>query len=660
MGVVYKIKPEIVTFIISKKKEKPTLSCRGLVALVEKQFQTKLSKSSINAIIKDGGLSLPVGRRKVKPRAEVKPSQELKAALSAAAESLKLVGPSPTEKIEEKSGKPIRIPPTPEPAKPIELPQKPEEEAKPTPPPPEPEVPIMPEVEKPAEKPVEVPSEKPVEAPPEKPAEAAPEKPVEVPPEKPVEKPIEKPPEKPIEEPKEMPPVKPPEEAAPLAAQIKAEPAKETETTGAILLKAADYLLGGSNNIAKEIKNQLSHPESDLLAKIESLILLPLFSTKETDISALNSLVGSDFSLDIILALLYEIQTIKSLDIKLSQLILSLTQQEIRGIKVSLSDGNTIYLDGQFHSIWPTVHIPGAFNNSIFNAESYIKQSFMEQEPFIFFMAPGRDTPGKEFFSFLSGFEAQQNKFMRLSLFGNKFEEIEVVPVDQARKRHFVFGFWPWQFSGYRKVKKIGEYNPFKFEPLNQDFFLAPIEIDLLQSAGAQAITLNGCALKSSADGKIRLVVLSNLPKETPAEEVARIYLKRWPNLEEALEDYNRKVEFFTYTAGSQSLFSAQLLKLNIAGPSDIKTLLSNYLKVLDLYVRWYFLPQGFEGKDFPTIKELIYSLKVTLKDEKDHIKATFQIPQWSQLKKELEYTCRRLNEKEIAFSDGKRLWFSV
>jgi len=63
MGVIYKLKAEVVNFIIERKKENPDISCRKLVAIIKDQFQLDVSKSSINAIIKTVNLSSPVGRR---------------------------------------------------------------------------------------------------------------------------------------------------------------------------------------------------------------------------------------------------------------------------------------------------------------------------------------------------------------------------------------------------------------------------------------------------------------------------------------------------------------------------------------------------------------------------------------------------------------------
>ena len=54
MGVIYKLKPEVKDFILEQKKLNPAVGCRSLTSLVESKFHIKLSKSSINAIIKGG------------------------------------------------------------------------------------------------------------------------------------------------------------------------------------------------------------------------------------------------------------------------------------------------------------------------------------------------------------------------------------------------------------------------------------------------------------------------------------------------------------------------------------------------------------------------------------------------------------------------------
>ncbi len=63
MGVVYKLKQEVIEFIVQQKTENPSLGCRKLSDLASERFQKKISKSSVNAILKSSNLSSSVGRR---------------------------------------------------------------------------------------------------------------------------------------------------------------------------------------------------------------------------------------------------------------------------------------------------------------------------------------------------------------------------------------------------------------------------------------------------------------------------------------------------------------------------------------------------------------------------------------------------------------------
>ncbi|MFH1360166.1 MAG: hypothetical protein ABIJ41_03915 [Candidatus Omnitrophota bacterium] len=68
MGVIHKLKKEVVDFITEQKQANPQLSCRKLAELIQDKFFIKVSKSSVNAVIKEENLSSPVGRRPKKGR----------------------------------------------------------------------------------------------------------------------------------------------------------------------------------------------------------------------------------------------------------------------------------------------------------------------------------------------------------------------------------------------------------------------------------------------------------------------------------------------------------------------------------------------------------------------------------------------------------------
>jgi hypothetical protein len=95
MGVVYKLKQEVVDYIVNQKKDIPQISCRKLADLVSEKFQVTVSKSSINSILKNSQLSSPVGRRGKADKKEKKfeiPSHQKKRL----SETLRKVPPPPS------------------------------------------------------------------------------------------------------------------------------------------------------------------------------------------------------------------------------------------------------------------------------------------------------------------------------------------------------------------------------------------------------------------------------------------------------------------------------------------------------------------------------------------------------------------------------------
>ncbi|MBF0479872.1 MAG: helix-turn-helix domain-containing protein [Candidatus Omnitrophica bacterium] len=63
MGVTYKLKEEVVNFILDVKRDSPDISCRQISSLTADKFKIEISKSSVNSIIHRASLSCSVGRR---------------------------------------------------------------------------------------------------------------------------------------------------------------------------------------------------------------------------------------------------------------------------------------------------------------------------------------------------------------------------------------------------------------------------------------------------------------------------------------------------------------------------------------------------------------------------------------------------------------------
>ncbi|MDD5662428.1 MAG: hypothetical protein PHW68_04600, partial [Candidatus Omnitrophica bacterium] len=421
----------------------------------------------------------------------------------------------------------------------------------------------------------------------------------------------------------------------------------QVDNTGIILLKAADSMIGASQRIAAAVKSRLGRTEDDLNAVIENLIYLPLLREK-TDQSVLNKLS----------ACLKEIENIKVMNLDILRII-TLCLQEVRCVRMILSDGENVYLDGQMYSVWSSPHIPYDFVSPIHNFKKYINKYFNEGQPFVLFNAPGYDMPSPEFFNFLNACEAQSSSISNTVLYGNKFNELEVIPMGAPKKRFFIFGIWPWQFTECRKVKNIGQFRRLHLEAQDSDFYIADIEMALSHPRLGKQVSLAGCAVKTSLEEKTRLVILSNIaPGDKSSEELAVTYLNHWPNLDEAFQDYSHKIELFTYAANSQRFFSAEKLNPQLDHVLSVEELLGNYLLALDAYVRWYLLPTGYTDKELMLIKERFYNLDIQLTKNNENCLAGFVLPPEYAFGKDLAYLCRRINEKEVVFPDGMKLYF--
>jgi hypothetical protein len=119
------------------------------------------------------------------------------------------------------------------------------------------------------------------------------------------------------------------------------------------------------------------------------------------------------------------------------------------------------------------------------------------------------------------------------------------------------------------------------------------------------------------------------------------------------------KIELSPYAEASKYFFTSESVGIEKSVTRDIDSFLYNYLIILDLYVRLYFLPFGYGKKGFSSIKELFYKLSGRLRKKKNYIYIAFLPPPNHPSQKDLEYACQRINEKEIKVN-GRRLWCEI
>ncbi len=543
MGVVYKLKPEIIDFILTTRKNNPRLGCRTIASLVEKKYKTPISKSSVSGVIKSIGLSMPVGRRRKSRRNEV-------------------------------FGRGL----------------------------------------------------------------------------------------------------------------------------GAILLKGADYLLGGTQVLAEAIQKRSDLSLADIRTGLEYLLYSPLFSASGNAPleSGLWPLINRAAQPEDIVSLARKLPKNDVLSSEIARDFFACVNS-VRSIKVVLSDSKVIYLDGQSHTVWPQAKTPYRLSTTIFQARALARDYAQGTSPLAFFMAPGYDTPTKDFFDFLKSVGPLGNKITAFTLLDSNSQGLEELKVSSGKRDYFLFGLWPWQFQDLHKLKLIGDFRPFYFEPLKENFQIAPVSIELFQDPKEEAIILKGCALKSSPGDDIKMVILTNFsldnspplcgeisPTADSLDNFVSIYLENWPNFESTFQDLSRKIELKEQGRGFEEVYSSseesnlsfrQSRSINLP-PSreeessqgsknklqdfNLTEVIKSYVELLNLFVVYYFFPPSYQDTALSTMKERFYSLNAAIKSAKGYSSVSFELPQGYAFLKELSYACRRLNEKKILSKEGQRCWFLV
>ena len=425
------------------------------------------------------------------------------------------------------------------------------------------------------------------------------------------------------------------------------------ECTGAVLLKAIDHLIKGSVQLSEAIQRRLGYPKEEVEALTQTLIFQDIVGNEP---GALSAITRNEISTDKLSGYFTQLQELKTMKLDLSRLLANIFTQS-RGIKMHFIDGSVVYLDAQMHTVWPTPYMPHDFSATVTSVKDCINRYFFKDGNLVLFMAPGYDIPTKEFFTLLVNFNSKHETADNLILYGNKLDELENIALNPEGNHNLLFALWPWQFTAYRKVKRIGEFSSQFVDCMNKEFYLAEIEIELVQPTNMQSFSLRGCAIKLSLAEKIRLVVLST-DGSRDLVSLANDYLCRWPNLDEGLHDFNRKIELFSCTGESQQVFAYEELPIGKSEPIDLKSIFSGYSEALDAYLRWHFMPPGYEKTEFKLNRERFYSQKAQIIQGKDKIQYLFSVINDYAYAKDLEYICRRLNERDIHTDDGQRVCF--
>jgi hypothetical protein len=427
---------------------------------------------------------------------------------------------------------------------------------------------------------------------------------------------------------------------------------------GAYMLKCADALIGGTKSIVELTRSHLPD-KVEVLSLLEALIYLPLFEQEIKPESGLWKLTGYNFNgQETLLSYLEQFQSLTILNDNMRQ-ALSALFEDILFLNITFSDQSSFNIDGQLRTLWSSPNIPYDFSVTNYNIKRYINQ-FIKDETLVLFTAPGYDLFPTNWMDFLLKCSSQDRKIVEMGLMGLNAKQKEKITFSTPRSCNVIFAVWPWQYVNYRQLESASLSAPFTFPERKMNFYLADGTIRLSQHFTNQSVTLRTLILRKSREAKPDLFILTTIPKEkAPAEDIANLYLSRWPSLQDGFREFSRKIELFTYNASARQPFPKEKL-FEPATTSNFKESLKAYLDSLDTYVRWYFLPPEYRQLDLSTTKSRFYGLKAQIRKKNNFYAVTLILPQDYQYQKDISYAVERMNEQQVILRDKRRVWFNL
>lgn len=607
MGVVHKLNEEVVSFIITQKQENPQVSCRSLVSIVNERFQIKVSKSSVNAILKDAQLSSAIGRR---PLGERPPRK------------FKIPPQKKSELFSDKTRVDIQSPPANE-----TTPRR-----------------------EPALKKKEMLLKEPT---------------VTYPPQKTISV------DKKLESPKDEPAgTKVFSKEKILSKGILYDgmgcfflKAAQRELSSSSI--AGNFL---NKYLGNKILTDLN-TVGDVLLFSRAFGIRKWNEIQQYQNQGLWALNGLNDKIDhrILSAAMDEVSNLETLSLKIeNENILLLT--EINHIKIGLEDRTEVYLDAQLNSLWDK-NVQSGLSSPLDKCLQILSLLIVNNvHPLIIRGIPGRTEFSAAFYNLLSTFENLESKRIKnVSVCDKNNEEIAQFSIIPNKKRSFIIGAWPWQreFAQYNSEDTQDIKNLYLGQ-FDQEIYFSESRTKFFhEHLGGKQSPLRVIMLREFKKDSPEVAVVTNiLEEQMSSTEIVSAYFLRWPNLQKGYLDFIARTE----SSLTQQLKPAGEIEKHFltspetdflapkTDPQGFWFYTEKLLADLHEYCLRHYFPPGFDGQEFLIARERIYSLPGYLKKVQNALVVTLVVPDGYLYKKDLEYAIRRVRESDILNDQGGKL----
>jgi hypothetical protein len=623
MGVVHKLKEDVVTFIVAQKKQYPTIGVRKLALLASEKFQINISKSSVNNVLKNASLSSVVGRRvgsttKVEKfsipstrKIEISKSM-LKAgfvkeskAVSAEAKDLSIID------MKKDNALPLISDPLEDVQPPSNVSNVPLEET------------TVPERNE---------------------SELA----QHVTPDYGFLEQVEK------------------------FRALKIKKGVILKGMGLVFLKAAQWAISSRHLmeylIKKCLKGNLSghfNVASDMYLFFQFLGVravddissyqdhgiwplngcTPAGVDKNNDLSELKQLFQGDstFQTTILQTLIMEY------GIEKENAFL-----EVKGYKLYLEDGSELIIDANMSSLGSGSYGQSLGHNClpVNKALTLLSNCLISNiQDCVFERIPGEVKFSRSFYDMVSVFENFPGKrILRVTLITDNADEFAEFSTIPAQKRFFMAGVDPCQ-EQFRELTQTVRWvakRPYYHEEIDRVYYFAETKSDFLEGYfhwkkdGIRVLTI----WKQKDKDPIWAIVTNQ--EEGSGKKILEKYISTWPYFDAVKQEVSRLM--------IEPLLSAE--KNDKIG--NFSGIFRDFAYSLHQYASKRFFQQNFSLTDVNNFISCIYSKSGRIYKSDDSILVTLDLPQTYKYLSDLEYAVRRVNESQIYDSSGRRLWINI
>ncbi len=293
-------------------------------------------------------------------------------------------------------------------------------------------------------------------------------------------------------------------------------------------------------------------------------------------------------------------------------------------------------------------------------------------QPAIFLSSGGRpSSEGKQVFpeavmDMVAAFEGIEGRqFKKVIAFDGAQEQIAEFAVFPRKKRFFMLGVWPGQEEFSLLSKSIRSVEPFYDEVTDKIFYVTAGPAAIFENE----LKLKGAPLRSitvleAPDGAPLMVILTNCADKAPTD-IFQAFLRRWPNLDAGPAGRGFYTQEALQETGSEYTRFLQAIKKDDAdillqiGKNPFVAL-QDWGRTLNQYCQKYFFGEEFFRFDVSQLISIFYSLKGYCAAQEHVLLVSLSLPREYSHLNELQQVIQRINEAGICDPSGRFLHINI